>query len=384
MFNLNLPTKQDIENKRCLVRVDFNSSFVNENLEDDFRIKRAMPLIQFLNKNNAITILMTHLEENEKPIPLNNFFNFFKNNYFNAELQKKVHFLEEIIGNEAKNFIKNSKIGDIILLNNLRLSEFEEKGDKNFSKNLASLGDVYINEAFSASHRPHSSIIGIPKFLPKFCGFNFKKEIENLSKIFNPSRPFVVFIGGKKVATKEKVIDKFLEKSDTLVLGGVMAVEFYAAMGVNCGKTEIHKDSIELIKHKFLGNKKIILPDRVIVLRNNKKKDVSIEEIENNDNILDISPKFFESLNNKLKEINMVLWNGPMGYLENGFTEGTEKLAEIFFTENREVIAGGGETIDFIREHNLENKFSFISTGGGAMLEFLANETLPGIEALIK
>lgn len=382
MFILPEITKDIVYKKKCLVRADFNSSFENGSIKNDFRIKKTLPFINWLSVNQAITILLTHIEENDGEIPeFDRFYNILKNNYIPSD---RIIYSKEITGKKVMETISKSKYGDIIILNNLRLDAREEKNDISFSRELSELGDIYINEAFSASHREHSSITGIPKFLPAYFGFNFIEEIRNLSKILNPEMPLAVFIGGKKINTKEWVIEKMLNKADFIVLGGLMAAEFCSAKGLNIGKTNIDKDSINLIKKKFLNNEKIIIPNKFIVLSDKQKKEILISELEENDIIYDISPLFFDEIKNNIKENSLILWNGPMGYIENGFTEGTIKLAEILFQNNYEIIAGGGETIDFIFSRKLENKFSFISTGGGAMLDFIANETLPGIEAVIK
>lgn len=382
MFTIPKLTKDIVYKKKCLARVDYNSSFENGVIKNDFRIKKTLPLINWMRENQAITILLTHIKENDGEIPeLARFYNILKNNYIPSG---HLFYSKEITGKNIKKTISELKGGDIILLNNLRLDDREEKNDISFSKELSDLGDLYINEAFSNSHRKHSSIVGIPEFLPAYFGFNFIEEIKNLSRVLNPESPLAVFIGGKKINTKEQVIEKLLNKADFIALGGLMAAEFYFAKGFNIGKTNIDIKSSDLIKEKFLNHNKIIIPENFIILRNKQKKDILISEIQENDVIYDISPSFFDKIKNNIKNKSLILWNGPMGYIENGFTEGTTKLAEILFQDNYEVIAGGGETIDFIFSSGLENKFSFISTGGGALLEFIANETLPGIEAIMR
>lgn len=390
MFNLKVLTKKDIENKHCLVRVDFNSSFVGGKIKDDFRIKKDIPMINFLMENKAKVILMTHIEDNNHIIPhLDEFYNEFKTNFFKKNIQKNIHFAGGIINQKIKEKSLNLTPGNILFLDNLRLDKREQEGSEEFGKELASLGDVYINEAFSVSHRNHASISEIPKFIPGFPGFNFISEIENLSLLFNPKKPFFVFIGGKKTNTKEQVINKFLDEADGIILGGVMALEFYRAQNKNIGKTPYDKKSVQLIKKRFLDEngkvlKKIIIPDDFIVLRDGQKIEARINEILDNDLIYDVSPNFFESLKKEITSAEIILWNGPMGFIEQGFTDGTLKLNSLFKESKAQIIAGGGETIDFIKFFNLFDNFSFISTGGGALLQFLADETLPGIEALKK
>lgn len=384
MFNLKKLTKQDIANKRCLVRVDYNS-FENGKLKNPFRIKKSLPLINWLLENDAKVILMTHIEENSGNIPrLNDFFEIFKNNFFSESLRGNIHYSSGVLDEKTKEAVFALPQKNLLLLDNLRLFPEEKENDINFSQNLAALGEIYINEAFSVSHRMHSSIVGVPNFLPSFLGFNFNLEIENLSKFLNPPHPFLIFIGGKKVSTKEKVIKNFLEKADMLVPGGLMAAEFCYALGFNTGKTIINKNPDELINNGFLNNPKIKIPKEFIVLRDGKKENLNIKDVKDKDTIYDISPDFFSLIENEIKNSSLIFWNGPMGYLEQGFLEGTRKLIDIILKSKAELIAGGGDTVDYISSIDAENKFSFISTGGGAMLEFLAEGTLPGISVLNK
>lgn len=387
MFNFKELKSEDIQGKKIIIRVDFNSSFEKGKIKNDFRIKKTLPAINWLTQNKSRVIIITHLEESDGNIPdLNVFFDLFRKNFFEQKFSNNLKFVNDITGEKAQKAAEGLAEGHILLLNNLRLDKREIENDIGFSGELASLGEIYINEAFSVSHKAHSSIVGIPKYLPSFAGFNFKAEVQNLSRIFFPSHPFFVFIGGKKVLTKEKAISKFLEKADFIVLGGLMAAEFLYASGKNIGKTDIDFDALDLIKNKFLNNPKIIVPDKFIVSsfgRTDDAKTINISDINNEDIIQDVAPAFFESLEDEIISGKMILWNGPMGLCEKGFDAGTKKLISIFFQSKAEVIAGGGETVDFLNSLELAQKFSFVSTGGGAMLEFLANGTLPGIEALL-
>lgn len=391
MFNLPQLTEKDVEGKTCIVRVDYNSSFEKGKIKDDFRIKKTLPLLNWLVEHNSRIILMTHLEETDGSIPhLDEFFKLWRRNFFDQNFQNNLHFVDDLVGEKAKKAAADLFLRHILLLDNLRLDKREIENDENFSAGLSSLGEVYINEAFSVSHRSHASLVGAPKFLSRFAGFNFRAEIENLSRIFEPPHPFLVFIGGKKVATKEKVIEKLLNEADAVILGGVMAAEFLAAKGEKLGKTPIDEKAIRLIQEKFLNKEKIIVPDKFIVSENldvrHPNLDVGrpskLQDIKDDDVIYDVAPEFFGSLQNKIKESKLILWTGPMGFFEAGFSEGTKKLALLLLESGAKTIVGGGDTIDFLNSFQLLNKFSFVSTGGGAMLEFLANETLPGIDAL--
>lgn len=387
MFNFKELKPVDVSGKKIIVRADFNSSFEKGRIKDDFRIKRALPLINWLIQNKSRVILTTHLEEKDGNIPnLDAFFELFRRNFFEQKFSNNLQFVNDITGEKAQKAAEGLAPAHVLLLDNLRLDKREIENSDEFSRELASLGEIYVNEAFSVSHKTHSSIVGIPKYLSSFAGFNFKAEVQNLSRIFFPPRPFFVFIGGKKVLTKEKALIKFLEKADLIVLGGLMALEFLYASGKNIGKTDIDFDALDLIKNKFLNNPKIIVPDKFIVSSfggTDDAKTINISDINNKDIIQDVAPAFFESLENEIINGKMILWNGPMGLCEKGFNAGTKKMVSIFLQSKAEVIAGGGETVDFLNSLELAQKFSFISTGGGAMLEFLANETLPGIEALL-
>ena len=379
MFKFNQLKKEIVLGKHCLVRVDFNSSFEKGKLKSSFRIKKTLPLINWLLDNRAKIILMTHTESESGAIPcLNRLFDFLKQNYFND----KIYFANGITDKKTSKKINDLREGEILLLDNLRLDAREETNSKDFSRELSSLADIYINEAFSASHREHASITGIPKFLPAFPGFNFLAEIENLSKVFRPEHPFLIVMGGKKIHTNAPVIEKFLKTADHIIAGGLMAVEFYAAQGKKTGKTDIDKSSINLVKEKFLGKEKIILPEDFTVLRENNRIEVSINEIQDNDIVCDIAPCFFDTILDKIFSSRLILWNGPMGVIEQEFLNGTNKLLYVLKTSKAEIIAGGGETAEFIEETEAADIFSFVSTAGGAMLDFLAEETLTGIEAL--
>ncbi|OHA14087.1 MAG: phosphoglycerate kinase [Candidatus Tagabacteria bacterium RIFCSPLOWO2_01_FULL_39_11] len=380
MVNFNFPelNKKDVEGKKCLVRVDFNVSFKNGKFDDDFRIKRTLPLLNWLKEKNARTVLITHIEENDGNIPkLEEFFKLFRKYFI-----PKINFISDITGNKARKAVNSLKNGDIMLLENLRTDRGEIQNDSEFSEKLASLGDLYINEAFSVSHRMHSSVAGIADFLPSYAGFNFKREVEELSRALNPEHPFLVFIAGKKISTKEKVIGEFLEKADGVVLGGMMAVGFYAALGWNVGKSNIEGNYIQVIRDKFLKDKRIILPDKVVVLRGEKRIEVNARKVRDDDFIYDVSPSFFGSIKEKISKSKLILWNGPFGFLEKGFYAGTERLAQELIGSGASTVVGGGDTVKFLDSRQIINKFSFVSTGGGAMLEFIANETLPGIEVL--
>jgi phosphoglycerate kinase len=329
--------KTNLKGKRILLRVDFNVPIKNSKVTDDFRIKKTLPTINFLKRKGAKIILISHLTDGK-----------------NKSLEPA-----------AKYLFKKIK-GDITLLENIRNYPGEEKNDKNFAKQLAKLGDIYVNDAFSASHRNHASIVGIPKYLPSYAGLLFEEEYKNLSHAFKPMHPFLLILGGVKFGSKLGVLNRFLKTADRIFIGGALANNFFWANKMDIGKSVLDKNTN--IK-KFLRNPKIILPIDV------KKK---------NGAILDIGLLATKELSLLVKKSKFILWNGPMGnFEEKKFSKGTSVIAKAIAKSKAQTIIGGGDTIAAIDKAKIPlNKFSFVSTAGGAMLEFLAKGTLPGIEAL--
>ncbi|HEY4521628.1 MAG TPA: phosphoglycerate kinase [Candidatus Paceibacterota bacterium] len=323
--------------KKVLLRVDFNVSMKNGKIADPFRILSHIPTIKYYLKKNYQVVLISHLEQNGK-IP-----------YFG--LVRK--FLEKKLGK-----------GNYTLLENLRLNSGEKKNDLDFAKKLASFGDIFINDAFGVSHRKHASIVGIPKFLPSHLGPLFKKEIKELSKAFKPRHPFLLAVAGNKFETKEPLISKFLNKADYIFVGGVLANTFLKQRGNDVGKSLV--ENIKIPKN-ILWNKKIILP-----------ADFDIK----NGKIYDSGLATAKILENLAKKSKFILWNGTFGICEKSFDFGTKSFAEALGRSKAYKIAGGGDTVTAIHKFGLQKNFDFISTGGGAMLEFLATGTLPGIDAI--
>jgi phosphoglycerate kinase len=303
----------DLKGKRVLVRVDWNVPMKNGKVEDTHRIEKTLQTLNYLKDAGAEVTLMTHLEP----------------------VTESIEPLREFVPQGMK------------LLDNLRINPGEKENDVEFAKELASHGDIFVNEAFSASHREHASIVGVPKLLPSYAGFEFVEEVENLSKAFNPEHPFLLIMGGAKIETKLPFIEKFLEKADELFIGGTLAP---AAAEGELGK-----------------NPKIVFP---------------LGDIR----ALDINRETVEMLKEKIEKAKFVLWNGPMGKYEEGYIHGTLDLVKVLAvsndSNNKQIIIGGGDTLAAIEELDLFDKFTFVSSAGGAMLDFLATGTLPGIEAL--
>ena len=372
---MNFKTIKDVENlrgKKVLLRLDLNVPVVEGSLRDDFRIKKSMATLNFLRENGARTIIISHLESTEtkslKPVyeHLSKFFT--------------VAFFKDYFSEETKNAIDRMSEGDFILLENLRIYEGEEKNSEHFARHLVSLGEIYVNEAFSVSHRKHASIVGVPKFLPSYAGILFAEEVANLRSAFSPEHPFLFILGGAKFETKMPLIEKFLKLADFVFVGGALANDFFKEKGYETGLSVLSPKKFDL--EKMLNSGKLLLPADVVVKNNQGVFIKRPSQVLKEDKILDDGPGTISMLEKKLSQSKFVLWNGPLGDYEKGFKEGTIELARAIARSKAKSIIGGGDTLAVVSKMNLEGKFSFISTGGGAMLDFLANETLPGIEAL--
>ncbi len=345
-----------LDGVRVLVRLDLNVPIQNNVIVDDFRIRKALPLIQYLSDNGAILILISHIETVDNPTlkPV-------------ADYLVKLG-IECVFEKNYRNVLNNKS--KIILLENLREYEGEKKNDKKFAKELASLADIYVNEAFSVSHRDHASVSAITEFIPSYAGYQFEEEIKHLSTAFNPEHPFLFILGGAKFETKLPLLEKFIDSADKIFVGGALANNFFKEMGQDIGDSLVSPENYDL--QRFLNTKKIVLP---------------IDSLIKDKKIMDASTKTVELLRQEIDKAKYILWNGPLGAYESGYRASTLQLAEILAdatARGAKTIVGGGDTLATIAELKLENGFTFVSTGGGAMLDYLAKGTLPGIEALEK
>ena len=364
---------KNLKGKKILLRLDLNVPIQDGKVLNDFRIKKILPTIRFLKDKGAKIIIISHIGR-DKSETLKPVFEY---------LRKKLEivFAGDILGSDVDKIIFNMKDGDIILTENLRQYRGEINNDDSFSKQVSRLGDIYVNEAFSVSHREHSSIVGIPKFLPSYFGILFGQEIRALSKSFNPQKPALFIIGGNKLKTKLPFIKKFLKIVDYLFVGGALANSFFQAQGLNIGKSFVVSNNFDL--SGVLKNQKIIIPIDVIVENEENKISTKIpSEVLDDERIFDAGEKTVSRLENLLKEVKFVLFNGPLGDYEKGFDKSTEKLIKTIANSKITSIIGGGDSTAFVNKLKIEDKFTFVSTGGGAMLEFLLNETLMGIEAI--
>lgn len=364
---------------KVLLRADFNVSIKNGAVVDDYRIRMTLPTIDLLIESGAIIILVSHLESNDgtngtlEPVAkhlvkLGRPVTFVKN-------WKKAR---EIIDNEMKN-------GECILLENLREFAGEKANDPKFSKEMASLADIYINDAFSVSHRAHASVVGVAELLPCYAGLQLEKEVAHLSKAFNPTHPFLFILGGAKFETKLPLLQKFVDIADIVFVGGALATDVFKAKGYEIGQSLVSKTDIDL--SGFVNNSKLLLP---LDITNQNHEVRMANEMRSDDQAMDCGPKTIEILKQKIAEAKFILWNGPLGVYEKGFQDTTLALAKLIADRtvggmsDVQSIVGGGDTLAAIAKNGDEEKFTFVSTGGGAMLEFLAKGTLPGIDALEK
>jgi 3-phosphoglycerate kinase len=365
---------QSFKSVKILLRADFNVPVKNGVVIDDYRIRMTLPTIDLLMSKGAKVIMISHLEaidgSNGTLEPVAEHL---------KKLGKSVLFVKN--WKNARNVIDNEmKDGECILLENLRTFEGEKANDPKFSKELASLGDIYVNDAFSVSHRAHASVVGVTKFLPSYAGLQLEKEVANLSKAFNPTHPFLFILGGAKFETKLPLLQKFIDIADLVFVGGALATDVFKAKGYEVGQSLVSKTNIDLTG--FAGNSKLLLP---VDIENQDHEIKLAEGMSKDDRSMDSGPKTLELLKQKISEAKFILWNGPLGVYESGFKRPTLELARLVAgatSHGAETIVGGGDTIAAIAENSDHDKFTFISTGGGAMLEFLAKGTLPGIEAL--
>jgi len=380
----------DIKNKKVIIRVDFNVPLDKDlQILDDNRIKASLKTINYCLDNNCKIILLSHLGKvkEESDLKTKSLKGVAKR--LSELLNKKVIFIPEARGNKVTEAISNMKEKDIVLLENTRFMDLNGKLESNcdpeLSKYWASLGEVFINDAFGTIHRSHASNVGIAKYIKESClGFLVLNEIDNLMPIINnPKKPFTVIMGGAKVSDKIGVITNLLDKSDNILIGGAMAYTFLKAKGENIGKSLIDEESLEFAKETLNKTDKIILPIDHVVSNNMESNNFEIKEkLDDNDIGLDIGPKTIELYKKYLEKSKTIFWNGPMGYYENKvFQNGTRKLCEIISKLDTLSVVGGGDSAACVIEMGFKDKFSHVSTGGGASLELIEGKELPGLKA---
>ena len=383
----------DVNGKKVLVRCDFNvPQDENLNITDNRRIVGALETIKYLLDKNAKVILCSHLGRPKGEVkPEFSLAPVAKE--LSRLLGKEVKLAEDIVGPSAKELVSNLKEGEAILLENVRFDKREEANDLEFAKELASLADIYVNDAFGTAHRAHSSTTGVASYLPAVSGFLIEKELNFLgTALENPERPFVAILGGKKVSDKIGVIKALLEKVDVLMIGGAMAYTFFKSMGYEVGNSLCELDKLDLAKSLMekaeAKGVKLMLPVDTKVGKefsnDTESKIVDRTEIPSDWEGLDIGPKTIEMYAEELKKAKTVVWNGPLGAFEmEQFANGTNSIAKILADVDAITIVGGGDSAAAVEKAGLADKFTHISTGGGASLEFLEGKKLPGVECLL-
>lgn len=379
----------DVSGKRVLVRVDFNVPLDDAgNITDDTRIRAALPTIQYLIDNGAKVILMSHLgrpkarvqpEFSLRPVA----------EHLSRLLRKPVPLAPGAVGPDVERMVSSMGPGDVILLENVRFYPGEEANDPAFAAQLASLGDVYVNDAFGTAHRAHASTAGIASLLPAVSGFLMEREIDVLGgALEQPVRPFVAIIGGAKVSTKADVLKNLLDKVDKLILGGGMANTFLKAQGGEVGKSLVEDDKLPEAREMLSrARERIVLPiDAVVADRLDEQAQtqvVDIDKVPSDWMIVDIGPNTVQEFERALMGAKTVIWNGPMGVFEIAkFASGTRAIASILSRLEATTIVGGGDSVAAVEQMGFAERMSHISTGGGASLEFLEGRVLPGVAAL--
>jgi len=382
-----------LKGKKVIVRVDLNVPMKNGAITESSRIIKILPTIKLLIEKKAKIIIFSHIGRPKGKI-VNGMSLKPISNKLSALLNKEVIFNKNEISEKTSAEIDKIKDGSVMMMENIRFYDGEEKNDDSFSKTISSLGNIYVNDAFSCSHRAHSSIEGITKYIPSYCGLQFVEEINALKRITSEiKRPVTCIIGGSKISTKMKIISNLIKDFDNIIIVGGMGNAMLKNTGINIGKSvcdEGYKNLVgEIIKKSEAHNCKIYYPLDVVVSKtldgNGTIKEIN--EVNNGEIILDIGPKTIESIKNIINDTNTVLWNGPAGYFENpNFANGTKKILEIIADKKLKgeiyAVAGGGETVAVINKFNKLDTFNFVSTAGGAFLEYLEGKELPGIKAL--
>jgi len=389
----NIIKNLDLKGKKVLLRVDLNVPMKNGAITETSRIEKIIPTINLLIEKQAKIIIISHIGRPKGKIiegmslkPISEKLSFL--------LNKKVLFNKELVNRNMSLEIENISNGSIMMLENIRFNEGEELNDSEFSKTMSNLGDVYINDAFSCSHRSHASVEGITKYIPSYFGLQITEEINALKKITSEiEKPISLIIGGSKISTKIKIINNLIKKFDNIIIVGGMGNTMLKHMGTNIGQSICEYECGSLIKEILESSKKynckITIPEDAIVSTslNGEGIEKNLLDIKDNEMILDIGSKTLSSIETIINNSKTILWNGPAGYFENpNFQNGTKKILELISnkTKNDKIfsVAGGGETVAAINKFKKFDSFTFVSTAGGAFLEYLEGKTLPAIKAL--
>lgn len=376
----------DVKNKKVLLRAPLNVPIIDGKVTDTMRLNSVLPTLQYLLEQDAKVIILSHHStegESLKPIAAS----------LSELLGKPVEFMSDCISEETKQKVAQMQPGEVVVLENLRFHKEEEDNDESFAKQLASLGEIYVDDDFTVMHREHASVVGIPKFLPAVAGLQVEKEVIAITNaIENPKRPLLAIIGGAKISTKIEILSNLLNKVDAIFVGGAMANTFLVAAGKPVGKSIYEKDQLPLaekiVNETKAKNIELFQPTDVIVTKDIKTAEdvrtIDVEDTEQDDIIADIGPRSIDQLAHVLHKKGTVIWNGTIGVAEYpAFANGSHMLAQAIISSGSDSLVGGGDTAAFVNGAGLSNKFGFVSTGGGASLELMSSKELPGIKALL-
>lgn len=364
----------DLSGKRVLLLLDLNEPIEGGQIRDAYRIQKSLPTINYLREKGARVVILSHIgkgkpEDTLRPIAL------YLNKLF------PVTFLDRLESPENERMTREMQNGDVVMLENLRHSKGEELNDSAFAAYLATLGDIYVNDAFSVSHRAHASIVSLPLLLPRYAGIQMAEEVSRLAVAFEPERPFLFVLGGAKISTKMSLLKKFLTIADHVFVGGAIVNNLLKAKGYEIGTSVFDVNESEGLE-ELLASDRLILPVDVVIKNEAVSEVRAVQAVHSGDAIVDVGPETISKLASVVSGAKLIVWNGPLGFYEEGFVDGTSELLSLIADSHATSIIGGGDTVTLIDEMRMVDKFSFVSTGGGAMLDYLANETLPGIIAL--
>jgi phosphoglycerate kinase len=379
----------DLKGKRVLMRVDFNVPMQNGKVTDDKRIQASLPTIKYVLDQGASLLLMSHLGR-PKGGPDPEFSLRAAAEVLASHLGIPVKMAPDTVGPEVEAMARELKPGEVLMLENTRFHKGEEKNDLDLAKQMAALGDVYVNDAFGSAHRAHASTEGVARFLPAVSGFLMEQELEYLGRaVANPEHPYIAILGGAKISDKILVVETLLSKCDKLIIGGGMANTFLAARGLNMQDSLVEKESLETAKSILgkSGNKLILPVDAVIADKFAAEANtqiVDVDKIPAGWRMLDVGPKTLELYKQALNGARLIVWNGPVGVFEMPkFAEGTFALAKLLAESGATTVIGGGDSASAVKKAGVAKQMTHVSTGGGASLEFLEGKELPGVAALV-
>jgi len=365
----------DVNDKHVLVRSELNVPIADGRVTDSFRVEMAIPTLEELAARGAKVVVTAHLGRNpEDSLEL-----------VHTELRKhlpRARFVADVVGEEARAAVDALQAGDVLLLENVRSSEGEKKNDPEFAKALAGLADYYVNDAFGATHRKHASIVGVPQHIPGFAGLLLERELNELTKGLTPDEPSLFILGGAKFATKEPLLEAALPRYSHIFVGGALANDFLKAEGFGVGKSLVSEHGTDKVS-ELLASGKILAPVDVVVETPDGVHTKHADHVGPEDKIVDVGPETVTELGVRIAHAKDILWNGPLGLFEGGYIESTKSIAQLVADAEGHSIVGGGDTVAAIRELELQDQFGFLSTGGGAMLDFLVDGQLPGVDALV-